>query len=603
MPRVRDLLTLGLTASATPATNDGRGTRPQGRIPGTGGNWQEKAWRYHDEVGEIGYASNFYARPMSRVDTFPQFEAAPGVYLTLEQLEKIIAGEPPPDGVDATVIPSEDEVAQARQAWDEFQDRGGGREEMQAGHGKLSFINGEMWLAQLWDDDEEAPYWAIRSKFELQPKQGEERKWELIPRKDAKQDQRKVLTEPEEGAAIAAGEVKPYRLWTPRGDYSEQADAPMRQVIERSEELILASRSIKATLRSRVARSGILYANGKLFPGITPASLKPGEPHPFLQQLGEHMMKPLEGDGDASEVVPYLITGNLPASEKAFERVTFSEGLGYPELPVQEALIRRIATSLDMPAEYLLGMADVNHWTGWLVKEEQWSHVDPVMRRFCSDVTAVYLRPVLKSLGVQTSRKWSVGYDPSPAIVKPDRGKDADAAHDRGAISDRAYREARGFKEDDAPSDEEPNSNPRVIAAENGGSVDGGAETSPNEGTPATMKSEVQAAADVALHRCRELAGARIRGRLKATDPQLLEQIREDGIENVDLAAYLGEQIVKQNMNGQGNAATLVQTGSKCFAAAMSTRLESTRVNLLQEVIEVYAAQTLYQREPGRVPV
>lgn len=602
MPRARDLLTFGLLASAAPAHNTGESGRPQGRLPGWDKGWQEKAWRYHDEVGEIGYASNFYARPMSRVDTFPQYQVADGVILTLPQLEAIISGGEPPEGIDPSLLPDEAQITVARTAWDEFQDRGGGREEMQAGHGKLSFLNGDMYLSQLWDDDEEAPYWAIRSKFELRPKRGEAGKWEWLPSAGAKGDDVKVLEEPEDDTPIQAGQVKPYRLWTPRGDYSEQADAPMRQVIERSEELILASRSIKATLRSRVARSGILYMNGKLFPNVT---VEKGKPHPFLQELGEHMMKPLEGDGDASEVVPYLVTGSLPASEKAFERVTFAEREGYPELPVQEALIRRIATSLDMPAEYLLGLADVNHWTGWLVKEEQWSHVDPVMRRFCSDVTGVYYRPVLRQLGVESYRRWSIGYDPSPAIVKPDRGKDADMAHDRGTISDRAYREARGFKEDDAPSDENPNSNPRVIAAENGGSVDGG-DQAPNEGAPETsraMRSEVQAAADVALHRCRDLAGAKIRSRLKATNPALYQQIRDEGIENADLAAHLGEQAVKTNLNGSGNAATLVVRGSKCFADAMSTRLDKKRVNVLQEVIEVYAAQTLYTREPGRVPV
>lgn len=601
--RKRDLLTLGLTASAAKAEAKA-GARPVGRIPGVGGDWQRLAWDYLHSVGELGYASKFYERPMSKLFLEPEYEVKPGVNFSLSDLQLLATGgqKALPDGVTPDMLPDAAELTRVADAWDAFQDKGGGRDELQARYGKLDFVNGEMYLACLYDDDAAEPYWTIKSKFELRPSGERDNEWIWLrgpsDRSGAK------LTEPEDTgnglAVVGPGNVMAYRVWRPDGQYAEQADAPMRGIIERAEDLIVAARSIRATGRSRIARSGILYLNERLLSGM--ARPQPGQPHPFLQELGQHMMMPLGKDGDASEVVPYLLTGNLPANE-AMSRVTFTEREGYPELPLITELLRRVALSLDMPMEFLTGIALANHWTGWLLTDEAWSHVEPVCKRMCSDFTTVYLRPVLRAGNINAWRQWSVGFDNSAVVVNPDRGKDADQAHDRGAISDRAYREAKGFKEDDAPTDDSPNSNPRVIAAESGttpadGADGGGAQDQVPPDDTAT-RNEIRAAADVALARCRELAGSRIRSRLRGAGAY-------DRFAHVPLhrlAAEVGEEQVHVHLNGNGDATTLTAGGSACFAAALEGRAPAATIGHLRAVIETWAAQTLYQRDPGRVPV
>ena len=52
----------------------------------------------------------------------------------------------------------------------------------------------------------------------------------------------------------------------------------------------------------------------------------------------------------------------------------------------------------------------------------------------------------------QRIRFW---YDPSEIVARPNRNVDAATAYDRYALSSRAFREALGFNEDDAPSTSE----------------------------------------------------------------------------------------------------------------------------------------------------
>lgn len=87
--------------------------------------------------------------------------------------------------------------------------------------------------------------------------------------------------------------------------------------------------------------------------------------------------------------------------------------------------------------------------------------VEPLALSFVDNITEIFLRPILRADAV--SKGWDpeqvekvvVWYDPSDVVTRPDRGADADAGWDRGALSDDAWRQAHAFSADDAPSVEE----------------------------------------------------------------------------------------------------------------------------------------------------
>jgi hypothetical protein len=73
--------------------------------------------------------------------------------------------------------------------------------------------------------------------------------------------------------------------------------------------------------------------------------------------------------------------------------------------------------------------------------------------------TKAYLHPWLRAAGAPTRDPQGDEYvmwpDTSELVVAPDRTTAADQAHDRGAITDEAYRREKGFGESDKPDDQQ----------------------------------------------------------------------------------------------------------------------------------------------------
>jgi hypothetical protein len=111
-----------------------------------------------------------------------------------------------------------------------------------------------------------------------------------------------------------------------------------------------------------------------------------------------------------------------------------------------------------MPPEILLGIGDVNHWGAWGIDEHAWkAHLQPVAQQLVDDLTSAYFQPALRELGVENWQEHVIGYDATKVINHPDRSKDAKDLYDRRAIGKEALRDAGGFDEDDAPTEEELN--------------------------------------------------------------------------------------------------------------------------------------------------
>lgn len=590
--------------------------------------WQVRAFGYYDMLGEINYASQFYARGLSS--------------LTLYAAEKDVEK----DG-DLKQTENVDVIA----TLDRIQDPGGGRSVMLAAYGRLMFLTGEAYL--FVSDDPDNPgveKWEVLSTDELRPIGGGNYQRVRAPSLLAEDYS---SPDDDDWAPLEGRDGIAYRMWQRHPRYSGWADSTMRGVLDLCEELLLLTRSVRARARSRLAGSGILLLPDEL-------SVKPLEPvgdedpaeDPFMDDLTETMMAPIGDEGNSSAVVPMVVRG--PAEFLGAIRLlhVVDPVQLYPETGLRRECIERIAIGLDMPPEVLEGLGGLNHWSAWQVDEQTWkAHLQPKAQQFVDDLTASYFRPTLRSLGIPNAEDFYIAYDATAIINHPDRTKDAKELHSVFAISDEALRTAAGFSDDDAIVEEGELARrvgiavrdgslaltgvPRAIDAPTGttgkgvvtedvtpgsdgpedvvpgtpassdvsaepvpGSVVGSALNGRN-GHPDVLASRVMGAAQMGLLRAREAAGNRVVA-LARRDVEMAPLIRD--VPTGQVCFTLGRDRVRSL--GEQTDLMLVAGSRDLIAEALRTfgvKDESLRSRIASSV-EAHAARTLFDERPPPLP-
>jgi hypothetical protein len=567
--------------------------RGAGRKPRTTLPWQERALAYYDMIGELHFASQFYARPLSR-------------------LKLGVAYRNPEDGSLEPI-----ESGPAVDLLERVQDPGGGRTVMLSTYGQLMFITGESYMLNTVDE-EGVEKWEIVSTDEL--------KFDATAGTYTRRASGSGMGE--ELKAAADDEFEPvdkeaivYRLWKRHPRYSGWADSPMRAILDIAEELVMLTLAVRARARSRLAQSGILYVPNELSPQpIGAIGDEDPAADPFIDDLTTHFVTPIEDEGTAAAVVPFVVRGpakigDVNAKDAFFHLSTHDLEETYPEAALRKEAVERIALGLDMPPEALLGMTDANHWTAWQVADEIWqSHLAPIAQQFCDDLTSVFIRPAAKAEGVERAEEIVVTYDAAEILTNPDRGKDAEMLYKQRAIGKAALRDAVGFEEEDAPTDEELAE--MLAVALRDASLIGGdtaAEVVPVDEDPRPPAEEEQpsrngagpegeasarvlGAAEMALVRCRELAGSRLRSKHRAR----AEMKVCDGRPNTEVAALLGPITLEQL---GADPMDLVSEGSSAFQGLLlSWGYAAPEAQALGQMLEMYAARTLFEERLPAAP-
>ena len=529
--------------------------------------WQLRAFSYYDSIGELRYASHFYARQLSRVRFYPA------------RLKDDGTTEPIKDGPPVEIL-------------NRIQDPGGGRSQLQYNYGRLMFVTGEGVL--------------FGSRL-----QTEEERWKFLWKDEVKirEDGSAVRMDMNHKETDEVGIA--YRLWNPHPRHSDEADSPLRAIMDIAEELIHLTSSVMGTATTR-------KTNGML---LIPSDLSPNRPEPsgdedpenniFLADFIEHVQSQIENPASPESKVPFL----LEASGEFLEQVRWiplhDPATDYMEKDLRMEAIKRLALGLDMPPEILLGMADANHWTAKQVQHDVWrSHGMPKAEQFADDLSEAYLRPALREAEFDDWSSVVIAYDDSQVVISPDRTEDADKALDRVAINRSAYRELKGFSEDMKPNEEEEAllialrmRNPALLgidvpqrgplASPNGNAPAEEGPTEPTQGREVsrpesrTASAEILGAAALALNRCRELAGVRIRRNDESIAP---------GIPLPLIASVLGPEKVTDPLK-------LVKGGTAGYCALLEGwGFEPSQAESLAQTLEVYAARTLYEPRQPELP-
>jgi hypothetical protein len=507
---------------------------------------------------------------------------------------------------------------------DRVQDPGGGRTAILRMYGKLMMVTGEGYLFGRGIDD----------GFE---------KWSFVWRDELRFDDDGFVTHvlapniPYESFDLAdsslfeplpAGSAVAYRMWSPHPRFSQWPDSPMRALLDECEELLVLSRSVLATATSRLARAPLILIPEEIAqPPINPDGDEDPLNDPFVRDLTQHLERAIDDPASAASLVGPIIYGGSEWIDKVKTIPLHNTDTDYLERDLRSECMQRIARGLDLPPEVIAGMSDANHWAAWWISDDMWrSHGAPIAEQFCDDLAEAYLRPALRDAGYEGWEEVVVGFDASAVVVNPDRSKDADQAWDRGAIGYTAYRQAKNFKDDDAPTEKEhaewlaikkvvldPEGNP--IPDTGGGTGAKTAEDIANPGdepgTPdgqpgdvsegtnlpasAILGYKVQGAAELALLRCREIAGARLRS-FKTKCPHCLDPVKDEP--NHMVAAGLGRMGLEPL--GAPEPRALVEGGTDVLGETLLgwgyTPEESKTVC---DLLEIHAARTLFQRRPS----
>jgi len=592
--------------------------------------WQIRAFGYFDLVGEFKFAAQFYARALSQ--------------LLLFAAEKDENGD---------LIPTTNE--QVIEAFERIKDPGGiGRTGLQRAYGLLAFLVGEAILFVSINPETNQEQWEMLSTDEIRLLDGNYTRFTapVMPAtlfRPAPDDSFEPVVDKEgnnQGPA-GVGTAVAYRLHRPHPRFSALPDSTTEGVLDILEELVLLTQVIRARLRSRLWTAGFLFIDDRI-------TTRPDEPSPdediledpLMEDMTEAITTAIADEGTAAAVAPILLRVRVPDGMKLADLVYHMQIQDplqiYPEVGLRNEAIRRLAISLDMPVEALLGFTDTNHWNAWIIDDQTWqAHIQPVADGFVEDLTAAYLGPYLREeLNMADWDKYVIAYDATKVINHPDRTKTAIQLHDKAVIGDEALRRETAFSEDDAPTKDE---RARIVGIATGdsslawdgvprvgaGSVEptpgvvsnsgneqpaGGPETGAEAqtGPPAggqeagtetivgSLGTTIEGAAVYAQLRAREAAGARLR-QLARRDDEALALI--DGNPNGLVAAKLGRTTVRRLLGGARELELVSATHEIMLAVLRELGVrDDTAAESIADTIERHAARTLYDERPDPLP-
>lgn len=399
--------------------------------------WQAEAWRFYHELGEVRFAARYIGNALARCRFFVGKRAS----------------------VDAPLTPLDDDAtgddATMRDLLLRIKGRDGTFASLVKTYGVQQFVTGESALVA--EDGIEGERWEFLSTSELT----------RIEKSGSTTYSRK--SGPDGDLVEIGPESVVYRFWSRDPEYRERADSAMRSVLDICEALHTAQAMQTAGDRSRLASAGLLLIPAEAeLPKIVDEV--DGVPLPHLQLLDDlldMMTTSMDDPGSAASITPIMIEMKADFIEKV-KHITFDRAVENEIVPRIEHLVRRLAQGLDLTPETLLGVGSVNHWGAWQISEETiTAHIMPMAQAFVEDLTVAYLRPAAELLKIDATL-YGIGFDVTDIASSPNRDAHAQWLYEHELLDDETTVTALGFSADEMPSPEEINRRIAIAQAKAG---------------------------------------------------------------------------------------------------------------------------------------
>lgn len=440
-------------------------------IPGTGGKrkaddeaWIEDAWAYRVAVPQVMFAARFLGNASQRLTFFPAVQVTDdGDVISVQEASAPRKDEDGRDTEPPLISPAL--AAAAIEEFGRLRDSPDGLPGLQSMAAVNLTIGGEVFLIGRDTDDGET--WFMQSKACV--KETDTPKVYTVKDPDTGVDLR-VDARPEGPDFVA-------RIWRRDPRFPWKPDSNIRAILDLCEEFLIHNRSLRGIGKSR-NNAGILKLPSELDQAPVDAPLEEEEdpedppvvPDPeesddppedgltdFEAGIVLSVVTPTEDDGSAASVAPHMVRGPAEAL-KALDWLDIGRKIDPEVIARLEWIVRNMAQGVDLPPEILTGLADANHWTGWLIEDTTYkAHVEPLALLIAQGLATAMLRPALRERGFSREevRLITVGVDPSGLVVRPNRFSDAKDVFEADGLSWEALRRYGGFSDDDAPDPEE----------------------------------------------------------------------------------------------------------------------------------------------------
>lgn len=399
--------------------------------------WQQQAWSYYDQIGEVRYGARFFGNSLSRLRMFVGWR---------EDLSSPVVP------VDVDDLPSELNRVHWQVASDNLfrlHNTDGSLSGLLRQYGVNLFVSGECYLVGRTDADTGMERWDMLSVDQVVYHDGKQK---------IKLD---VADTPDKFVPLSEDEDVLVRVWQPHPRFNQQADSPLRAVLPLCEELLLLSASVRASALSRMSAGVLVLPDTALEGGPTldvGGSGVDGEggSDPVLQTIMDHFVEPIGDPASAAAVAPYLLALDPQDCDKV-KLLDTSRSVDATAAAQRAEVLVRIANGVDLPPEVLQGLSNTNHWNAWLIDEQSYkSHIAPAAQLFADAITEGLVWPAVRAAtGADPDPRMVVGFDPVDLVAHADVRGAAKDAHSALVLSDEALRRSLGFSEDDAPDEDE----------------------------------------------------------------------------------------------------------------------------------------------------
>ena len=416
------MVTIGRPLQSSASSTDVKTLRKPTRQKVLTDRVEDRLWGYFDHVEGIGSYVQTLSNTADIVSYFPALEG--GAEPTQVGGEMDENGDPVP--------PTSDE-AKILAVWDSI----GGEQwvsEAVAAFVKHLSIPGQGWLVPVKPDSDEIAEltdglsdveWHIWSTSELRES--------LSIRGDGQ---------------IPISNERIWRIWAPHPKDSNAVTSPVRRVADKCELLRLIDQGRTATLRSRL-HAGVLPIPSRLRDETTVSGQL------WADALEDALLAPIDDPESTASLVPLMVYLEKDEAE-ILRQGPIKMGIDDPERlnELEERALRRLAIGIDAPIELITGIADLNHWSAWIVREETYDqHLDPLIVRILRSLTP-WWRSILKAHKAPWENQ-VIWRNAATVIHKADVFDTAVQLHDRFVLSDAALLRSVDRDESDKPDEDE----------------------------------------------------------------------------------------------------------------------------------------------------
>ncbi len=273
--------------------------------------------------------------------------------------------------------------------------------------------------------------------------------WNVYSKEDVQEKNGIVVID---GKEYSPDSVLIIRVWKPHPRFKKDCDSPVRSTLPVLRELVGLTMHVSATIDSRLAGAGIVWMpQSATVLGMGGSPENADEEDPFLEAVIEAGVTAIKDRDSAAAIIPVFAT--LP-DDVGFTPIhmSFSTPFDAATKDLRDEAIRRLALSLDMPPEVLLGTGGSSHWSAWAVSEDYIrQHVLPAVGLIARALVKDYLRPVLEEMGLPPALadEYSLLPTAEHMFSRPNRFDEAMELFRMDAINLQALLETAGFDQKD----------------------------------------------------------------------------------------------------------------------------------------------------------